>query len=280
MIERDIIPHSYKGRSIGIVTARSVFREFGSRIIIGGKRITDDYNISQLRAEGVVEGELADPEDRFIGGEPYNKNQYVAWHGASAVYHTNAPTIPAPSGKVESKKRKVNVNDMNWMFEHAREAGTFNASINAIRRLNNTGVYDIHTNTIQYPTTMQPTRARIEQIAPGEDEAGRQGSSAVFPPLPAKMARNFCVVDTYYETSRAGVISAADEGAADFLAPFNGLKAVSGEIRDLLPAECRTAFDAALDGEKSWKSTWGPESENMSRQQPIIDKSIVPYSMT
>jgi chromatin structure-remodeling complex protein RSC7 len=38
------------------------------------------------------------------------------------VYHTNTPSIPVPSGKVESKKRKVNVNDTNWMLEHAREA--------------------------------------------------------------------------------------------------------------------------------------------------------------
>lgn len=122
MIEREIIPHSYKGRSIGIVTARSVFREFGARIIIGGKRVIDDYNVTLARAEGAVEGEVADPEDHFIPGEPYNKNQYVAWHGASAVYHTNTPNVPVPNGKVESRKRKVNVNDMNWMLEHAREA--------------------------------------------------------------------------------------------------------------------------------------------------------------
>lgn len=122
MIERDIIPHSYKGRSIGVVTARSVFREFGARIVVGGKRITDDYSVAQLRAEGVQEGQVADPEDRFIPGQPYNKNQYVAWHGASAVYHTNVPSVPVPNGKPEYKKRKVNVNDTNWMLEHAREA--------------------------------------------------------------------------------------------------------------------------------------------------------------
>ena len=122
MIEREIIPHSYKGRSIGIVTARSVFREFGARIIVGGKRIIDDYNVAQARADGLVEGQLADPDDRIIPGEPYNKNQYVAWHGASAVYHTNVPSVPVPNGKPEYKKRKVNLNDTNWMLEHAREA--------------------------------------------------------------------------------------------------------------------------------------------------------------
>lgn len=123
MIERDIIPHSYKGRSIGIVTARSVFREFGARIVVGGRRIVDDYRVADARADGIVEGELADPNDVFNPNEPYNKNQYVAWHGASAVYHQNAPTVPDPlSGKPELKKRKVNVNNVNWMLEHAREA--------------------------------------------------------------------------------------------------------------------------------------------------------------
>lgn len=122
MIEREIIPHSYKGRSIGIVTARSVFREFGALIIIGGRRIIDDYDVAARKAEGAVEGELADPNDRVIPGEEYNKNQYVAWHGASAVYHTGVPSVPMQNGKVDVKKRRVTVTDSNWQLEHARQA--------------------------------------------------------------------------------------------------------------------------------------------------------------
>lgn len=123
LIERALIPHSYKGRAIGIVTARSVFREFGAQIVVGGRRIVDDYEVAQARAEGAVEGELADPADVIREGEAYNKNQYVAWHGASAVYHSGAPTVPLQSGKVaEAKKRHVMVTDTNWMLEHAFEA--------------------------------------------------------------------------------------------------------------------------------------------------------------
>ena len=123
MIERELIPHSYKGRAIGIVTARSVFREFGAQIIVGGKRIIDDYEVAKAKAEGLVEGELADPNDTFRVGEEYNKNQYVAWHGASSVYHSGAPTVPLQSGKVvDGKKRRVMINDVNWMYEHARES--------------------------------------------------------------------------------------------------------------------------------------------------------------
>ena len=125
LIDRDVIPHSYKGRSIGVVTARSVFREFGARIVIGGKKIVDDYKVMEARANGDVEGELAVPEDRIPAGagNAYDRNQYVAWHGASNVYHSGQPSVPLQGGKtVDVKKRKVTVTGANWMLEHAREA--------------------------------------------------------------------------------------------------------------------------------------------------------------
>ena len=124
LIVRSIIPHSYKGRAIGVVTARSVFREFGARIVIGGRKITDDYEVAAARANGDVEGELAVPDDRLpTTGQNYDKNRYVAWHGASSVYHSGAPSVPMPNGKItDGKKRKVIVTGVNWMFEHAREA--------------------------------------------------------------------------------------------------------------------------------------------------------------
>ena len=124
LIDRGIIPHSYKGRAIGVVTARSVFREFGAKIIVGGKKIVDDYQVAEARARGDVEGEFAVPEDELPGGsETYDRNRYVAWHGASSVYHTGAPSVPFLNGKpVESKKRKVIVTGANWMYEHALQA--------------------------------------------------------------------------------------------------------------------------------------------------------------
>ncbi|KAI1097286.1 chromatin remodelling complex Rsc7/Swp82 subunit-domain-containing protein [Jackrogersella minutella] len=278
MIERDIIPHSYKGRAIGIVTARSVFREFGALIIVGGKRIVDDYEVAKARAEGVVEGELADPNDKFAEGEEYNKNQYVAWHGASAVYHSGAPSVPMQNGKVDIKKRRVNVTDVNWQLEHAREASRFNAEIGAVRRANLSGVYDVHTNVMQFPASMQPTHARVEQVADSSAPTG----SARFPPLDPKIPRNFKVVDTSMETPPAGLSRAVYEQreVPSFLADFQGLGAVSKEILDELPPECREAFDKALEEENEWKAKWGPESAKAHRRQPIIDAAIVPYNKT
>ncbi|KAI1813729.1 hypothetical protein GGS20DRAFT_464706 [Poronia punctata] len=280
MIERQIIPHSYKGRAIGVVTARSVFREFGALIVVGGKRIMDDYEVAKARAEGAVEGEIADPNDRYVVGEEYNKNQYVAWHGASAVYHSNAPALPAQSGKADTKKRRVNVTDVNWQLEHAREASRFNAGIAAVRRQNVKGVYDVHTNTFQYPAIMQPTHARIEQV--GLSDSANPDGSARFPPLDPRVPRNFTVFDTYMETPPAGISPATavyeKREPPAFLAEFQGLGAVSSDILSELPPECRQAFEKALDNEKDWKTTWGPEQTMSHRRAPIIDAAIVPYS--
>ncbi|KAK5637120.1 hypothetical protein RRF57_012832 [Xylaria bambusicola] len=281
MIDRSIIPHSYKGRAIGVVTARSVFREFGALIVVGGKRIIDDYEVTKARNEGVVEGEIADPNDRFIVGEAYNKNQYVAWHGASAVYHSGAPSQPAQSGKVDIKKRRVNVNDVNWQLEHAREASRFNAELAAVRRQNLAGVYDVHTNLMQYPAIMQPTHARIEQVIESSKSADADSTSHPhFPPLDPRIPRNFTVIDTYMETPPVGLSPAVYEKreVPAFLAEFQGLGAVSSDVLEELPAECREAFEKALEQEKAWKATWGREKSMTHRRDPIIDAAIVPYS--
>ncbi|EGO59667.1 hypothetical protein NEUTE1DRAFT_79965 [Neurospora tetrasperma FGSC 2508] len=289
MIEREIIPHSYKGRTIGIVTARSVFREFGALIIVGGRRIIDDYEVAKAREEGVVEGELADPNDIFEPGKPYNKNQYVAWHGASSVYHSNIPSVPQQNAKVAPTKRRVAVNDVNWQLEHAREASNFNSILTSVRRANLNGVYDIHTNQMHYPHIIQPTHARITQVVDSEDASS---SSSDLPPVKPSISRNFLITDVEIELPPAGISPAAYEvpfrtspadraasARADFLAPFKGLSAVPDDIRDLLPEECRKAFDSAVKNEEEWFGRWGDEKDTTCRREPVIDKAIVPYSM-
>lgn len=166
----------------------------------------------------------------------------------------------------------------------------FNSQLAEFRRFNQNGVYDIHTNQMHYPAVMQPTHARIEQIVDREDAP--PNNSAVFPNVKPSISRNFLVMDTHLETPPAGVAPAAYDvpfrtpqpdynasASADFLAPFRGLRAVSDEIRDLLPEECKKAFDEARQKEVEWFSNWGNEAENTSRREPVVDKAIVPYSM-
>lgn len=111
---------------------------------------------------------------------------------------------------------------------------------------------------MQYPTIMQPTAVRIEQIPPSA-AASTDNASLVFPMLSPSIPRNFTVTDTYYENPPAGISAASYDaraykaaGGDDFLAPFRGLSAVSDDVKDALPAECRKAFDEALAREKNW----------------------------
>lgn len=200
MIARNLIPHSYKGRAIGVVTARSVFREFGSRIVVGGRRIIDDYWEMKARAEGAIEGELADPDDKIPQGglKEYNRNQYVAWHGASSVYHTGQPSVPlqmqserhqgrmrekmllsgasggvgGPGSRGGAGGRTTVITDENWMLEHAKAASSYNSDLRADReKITEQGLYEPHTNLMFYPEITQPTRAKWE-VVDAEDFIG------------------------------------------------------------------------------------------------------------
>jgi chromatin structure-remodeling complex protein RSC7 len=165
--------------------------------------------------------------------------------------------------------------------------------LSSVRRNNRNGVYDIQTNQMHYPAIMQPTHARIEQIVDGgEPEQPSASSATIFPAIKPSISRNFLVMDMHLETPPAGVSVAAYDvpfrtsrtdyepsASADFLAPFKDLRSVPDDIRDLLPEECRQAFDDAKDKENNWFERWGNEAEVTSRREPVVDKAIVPYSM-
>ncbi len=146
---------------------------------------------------------------------------------------------------------------------------------------------------MHYPSIMQPTHARIEQINDSTpDDDNNTPASTTFPPIKPSISRNFLVMDTHLETPPAGIPPAAYDvpfrtsradhdasAAADFLAPFKGMAAVPDDIRDLLPEECKKAFDAAREKEGEWFSRWGDEAQATARREPVVDKAIVPYSM-
>lgn len=59
LIQQDILPYSYRSRQIAIVSAKSMFRQFGSRLIVNGRRVRDDYWESKARKQGFTEDDLA-----------------------------------------------------------------------------------------------------------------------------------------------------------------------------------------------------------------------------
>ena len=59
LVQHDILPYSYRSRQIAIVTARSMFRQFGSRVIKDGRRVRDDYWEAKAIKQGFTEQDPA-----------------------------------------------------------------------------------------------------------------------------------------------------------------------------------------------------------------------------
>ncbi|KAF2863717.1 hypothetical protein K470DRAFT_209822 [Piedraia hortae CBS 480.64] len=265
LIERAILPNSYRGRNIAVVTARSVFKEFGARIIVGGRRIIDDYKVAEAREAGFVEGELADPEDIVPADKnKYNRNRYVAWHGASDVYRTSM-NVNAHNKQTATVKRKSHVTRENWQLEHAKEASRFNSRLTTMRRANQNGIYDVNTNLMFYPQTMQPTHAKWERVT--------NSSNSTFPPLPEKIPQNFFVADMQcLGAPQAGAGYPGPDGHIRDVASGNvgGLCGIADEIIAELPPSCRKAFLKAKKVEQGWKNYWSTETTDAHRQDLII----------
>ena len=268
LIDRDVMPHSYKGRQIGVVTARSVYREFGARIVVGGKKVTDDYHPQAARERGDFEGELAVPEDRLPPpGEEYNRNQYVAWHGASAVYHTNLPSGPVTGGKgPETKRKRIVINSDNWMLEHAREASRFNAALASARQSNFDGLYDIHTNTKQFPRHVQPTHGRwskVDDNQPDEDEMTYR-----LPHLDPVYARNFRIHDLCVESAPDSAYG--DPGSS---MDENALSSLPHHVLEEIPDECVIGLREAQQQKGTWNNKWTSEKQDGLRAHflPSVD---------
>lgn len=97
LIHQEILPFSYRSRQIAIVTAKSMFRQFGSRVIVNGRRVRDDYWESKARKQGFTEDDLAG-EKRPGGAKARDAAAAEASASASAILghhgdivYSNAP---------------------------------------------------------------------------------------------------------------------------------------------------------------------------------------------
>lgn len=116
LISQEILPYSYRSRQIAIVTARSMFRQFGSRLIVNGRRVRDDYWESKARKQGFTEEDAAgekrpgaakareaaaaEASNAALAALPHGEISYIsapidAVHGAGPINpSTMAPPLP------------------------------------------------------------------------------------------------------------------------------------------------------------------------------------------
>ena len=168
----------------------------------------------------------------------------------------------------------------------------FNATLTAQRRANLDGVYDPHTNVMQYPRIMQPTHARWELVDDAMDEAASNmkalttsahsdqpttpsQSNTIFAPVRLEITRQYLVVDTVLENARYSNLGLPGPDGDCMDLGYKGISGIPDDIKDELPEDCRRALEEAIEKEKKWKTTWGSEATDSLRRPPIIDKGVI-----
>lgn len=98
LVSQEILPFSYRSRQIAIVTARSMFRQFGSRVIVDGRRVRDDYWETKARKQGFTEADLAgEKRPGASKAREAEASQHAAMLGAphgEIVYSTASAQYP------------------------------------------------------------------------------------------------------------------------------------------------------------------------------------------
>lgn len=97
LIHQEILPFSYRSRQIAIVTAKSMFRQFGSRVITHGRRVRDDYWEAKARKQGFTEEDLAGEKrpgaakarDQAAAEANATAASMAMSHHGDIVYHNN-----------------------------------------------------------------------------------------------------------------------------------------------------------------------------------------------
>ena len=177
---------------------------------------------------------------------------------------------------------------------HANKAySQFNSRLSVARKQNLGGIYDPHTNIMQYPAIMQPTHARWERVPPPSEDVpnGVNGHKAItdedtvmqmdatpetiFPPVKPIYSRNYLITDTIYETPPSSTMGIPGPDGDTYDIGFNGLSNVPDDILDELPPDCRKAFEEARAKELKWKSGWSTEALDTERRMPSIDKIAI-----
>lgn len=181
----------------------------------------------------------------------------------------------------------------------------FNSELASLRRENVNGVYDIHTNMVMYPRTMQPTHARWEQVEPSEDtlssssassSAASTAASSIFPSVRGIFSRNFRIHDISYESapnSSLNLVPGPDGDHHDL--GSNGLISLDHEVNDdadadsedinfkmtaevlaELPEDCRQAYLEAAAREWQWKNKWKGERVDGARANLAMNFTWTP----
>lgn len=162
LVDSNLLRSTFRTREISVVTARSVFKQFGHRIVKRGRKGRDDYYYTEEADEG--EEEHSEEETTTSGlketiEKPVAASSFLTHHHHNHNHHISSAVHQVGKNNLSHKltAQDTIVNDLNRMHNAAVSARQFNTSLFSYRRSNPTN-YDLLTNVYQIPQNKQTLR--------------------------------------------------------------------------------------------------------------------------
>jgi hypothetical protein len=163
LVDMGMLVTWFKNRDVAVVTARSVFKCFGHKIIKRGRRIKDDYyeaerperfslaNESRSHRKQSEKAAAIEDEKNEVEVEDHSRKSLIGKTARSEGYSSSVP-----------------LSNETWMHHAALAARGFNAQLHE-RRAAKPTFYDIHSNINQVPSSFQPKACHFEFTPAKED---------------------------------------------------------------------------------------------------------------
>lgn len=145
LVDANLLRSTFRTREISVVTARSVYKQFGHRIIRKGRKGRDDYYYTEEEDEDDQISEEETPMKEILE-KPIPASSFVP-----------VPEVGRNNLAHKLTAQDTMVNELNWMHSAAVSARQFNTSLFSYRRANPTN-YDLLTNVYQIPESRQTLR--------------------------------------------------------------------------------------------------------------------------
>lgn len=144
LVEMGMLVNWFKNRDVAVVTARSVFKCFGHKVIKRGRRIKDDYyeHDQEERSSAASTPISRRPDDLETADEDEDQE-----NGARK-------SLIGKTARSEGYASKAPLTNETWMHHAALAARGFNAQLHE-RRVAKPVFYDIHSNINQVPSSSQ-----------------------------------------------------------------------------------------------------------------------------
>ncbi|CAO3599463.1 unnamed protein product [Absidia cylindrospora] len=163
LVERNMVLSWFRHRDVAVVTAQSVFKRFGAKIIKKGKRCRDDYFEARAREQGYTGETITVEKKSEVMALGHSDDPFGLDHLDDSFSHSRQSILN--SNKISTTHMTdTSLNHQTWLHHSALASRRFNSQLRHCRDRKST-FYDAHTNINQVPSATQPTKCQFISLS-------------------------------------------------------------------------------------------------------------------